>query len=100
MAGDDDLLDSLSRDLVRAHGHVSRIEDGATRARLSRRLIAITNAAKHDLPAAGRRLRELLRMLDSAADPRTATDPPTGTDPTGSRNDRPSTAPDRPETSD
>jgi hypothetical protein len=65
VAADDDLLDALSRDLARAHERVARIADAPTRARFSRRLIAVTNAAKRDLPAARRRLRELLRGLES-----------------------------------
>jgi hypothetical protein len=64
VVGDDGGLGSLSSELALAHERVSRLRDDATRSRLARRLIAITNAAKHDAPSATRRLRALLRSLD------------------------------------
>jgi hypothetical protein len=66
VAGEDDLVARLSGDLARAHARVSRLAEGPTKDVLARRLIAVTNTAKHDLPAASRRLRELLSHLDAA----------------------------------
>jgi hypothetical protein len=63
---DDQLLDDLSRRLRDAHQRVRSIDaDDETRAAVVRRLIAVTNASKHDLARASRRLDLLIADLDA-----------------------------------
>jgi len=56
---------SLSEALRDAHSRLRKLPmDAARRAVLQRRLIAITNAAKHDTTTAARRLAAFLTELD------------------------------------
>jgi hypothetical protein len=64
MSEDDD-LEALSRDLLDATRRVAAVPERERRAELQRRLIAITNSAKHDTATAARRLDALLAELDS-----------------------------------
>ncbi|HZG94042.1 MAG TPA: hypothetical protein VEZ46_04965 [Mycobacteriales bacterium] len=63
---DDDLFDDLSRRLRDAHLRVRSIDaDDETKGAVVRRLIAITNASKHDLARASQRLDSLVADLDA-----------------------------------
>ena len=65
MTDDPDLFADLSRRLRDAHRRVRSIDDDdETRAAIVRRLIAITNAPKHDLSRASQRLDSLVADLD------------------------------------
>lgn len=67
-SGDDvaELAEQLAGRLREAHDRVAALEaDPVVRARAMRRLIAITNAAKHHLPIAARRLDAFLADLDA-----------------------------------
>jgi hypothetical protein len=59
----------LSRDLLDATRAVAAVPDAERRSALQRRLIAITNAAKHDVGTAARRLSALLAELGSGPPP-------------------------------
>lgn len=66
VAGDDvdlGLFTDLARRLRDAHRRVAVLADDARRIELSRRLLAITAAAKHDLVGASRRLDAFLAEL-------------------------------------
>jgi len=63
-AGDDD-LSAISAQLLDATRRVAAVTDRERRSALQRRLIAITNSAKHDTATAARRLSALLSELDS-----------------------------------
>lgn len=70
---DEELFEHLSVKLAAAHRRVRGLDiDGDQKARVTRRLLAISDAAKHDLARADARLSTLLRDLDegrvSAAD--------------------------------
>jgi hypothetical protein len=66
MTDDPDLFADLSRRLRDAHRRVRAIDaDDETRADVVRRLIAITNASKHDLSRASQRLDSLVADLDA-----------------------------------
>lgn len=65
----DDLFDSLAERLRDAHAAVRRLDAPADRkAALTKRLIAITDASKHDLGRAAERLDALLDELESPCD--------------------------------
>lgn len=66
---DADRLAQLSRDLLDATRAVAAVPDAERRSALQRRLIAITNAAKHDVGTAARRLSALLAELGSGPKP-------------------------------
>jgi hypothetical protein len=66
---DADRFAQLSRDLLDATRVVAAIPDAERRSALQRRLIAITNAAKHDVGTAARRLSALLAELGSEPGP-------------------------------
>jgi hypothetical protein len=66
MSESHDDIEDLSRDLMDATRRVAAVTDRERRSALQRRLIAITNSAKHDTATAARRLAALLTELDSA----------------------------------
>jgi hypothetical protein len=68
MSDSDDGVAALSRDLLDATRRVAAVPDRERRSALQRRLIAITNSAKHDTGTAARRLAALLAELDSPAE--------------------------------
>ena len=62
----DGLADDLARRLREAHRRVATLDaDDETKQRVVRRLIAVTDASKHDLARASRRLEDLLADLDA-----------------------------------
>lgn len=65
--GDDpDLAATVSEKLREAHLRLSALPPGGPeKARAGRRMIAITNAARHHLPTAARRLDAFLADLDA-----------------------------------
>ena len=67
----DDLFASLAERLRDAHAAVRRLDAPPERkAAVTKRLIAITDASKHDLPRASERLDALLEELENACDTR------------------------------
>lgn len=60
---DSKLFYDLAERLRLAHRRVASLPEGAHKASISRRLLAISDAAKHDLEHASRRLDRLLRDL-------------------------------------
>ncbi len=63
---DEELFASLSARLRDAHQRVRALEaDAETKAGITKRLIAITDASKHDLRRASERLDALLADLDA-----------------------------------
>jgi predicted RNase H-like nuclease len=70
MTDDEALFDDLSRRLREAHKRIATLEtDDETKGVVVRRLIAITNASKHDLRRASDRLDALVADLDSGRYP-------------------------------
>lgn len=63
---DDWLFDQLAERLRAAHRMVMALPGGATKTATTRRLLAISDAAKHDLGRASRRLDTLMRELDGS----------------------------------
>ena len=62
----DPLFDGLSEKLRLAHRRVVALDaDDEQKARVARRLLAVTNASKHDLARASARLDALLADLDA-----------------------------------
>ena len=62
---DDELFDDLSRRLREAHRRVPALEaSDDEKARITRRLLAISDASKHDLSRASARLDTFLNDLD------------------------------------
>ena len=62
---DDGLFEQLSVKLAAAHRRVRGLDlDGEQKARVTKRLLAISDAAKHDLARADGRLSAFLRDLD------------------------------------
>ena len=62
----EDLFDSLSQRLRDAHRRVARLDvPQEDKARATRRLLAISDASKHDLGRASTRLDALLADLDA-----------------------------------
>ncbi|WP_181788153.1 hypothetical protein [Streptomyces phytophilus] len=60
------LYEAVAAGLKEAHRKVREVAaTDAERAELTRRLLAITGAAKHDLAGAARRLERLRRELDA-----------------------------------
>lgn len=68
VADDHELLARLSRRLADAQRLVVALPEGKRREGLTRRLIAVTTAAKRNLPAASRRLDALLAELGEDAE--------------------------------
>lgn len=67
---DEELFDDLSRRLREAHQRVRSLDtDDETKGVVVRRLIAITNASKHDLDTASKRLDALIEDLDAGRYP-------------------------------
>ena len=63
--------DALAARLKDAHGRVRRLDlPPEDRARVARRLIALTDASKHDIARASARLDRLLADLDAGRVPR------------------------------
>ena len=61
-----DLADDLAERLRVAHRRVRALDaDGEVKQRVSRRLLAISDASKHDLARASRRLDAVLADLDA-----------------------------------
>jgi hypothetical protein len=60
------LYETVAARLKEAHARVSALDaPEGERAELTRRLLVITSAAKHDLAGASRRLERLLAELDA-----------------------------------
>jgi hypothetical protein len=60
------LTAQLAEDLAAAHRTVRALDlENAEKALASRRLLAISDAAKHDVAAAARRLHRFIRDLDA-----------------------------------
>ena len=65
-----DLFTELSEKLRLAHRRVASLDaDGEQKARVTRRLLAISDASKHDLQRADKRLDALLADLDAGVLP-------------------------------
>ena len=68
---DDELFDDLSRRLREAHRRVRSVEATPDeKARVTKRLLAISDAAKHDLARASTRLDALIADLAAGSYPR------------------------------
>ena len=67
---DDELFEDLSRRLREAHRRVGALEvPQEQKARVARRLLAVSDASKHDLARASTRLAALLVDLDAGRFP-------------------------------
>jgi hypothetical protein len=63
---EDDLFSALSQRLLEAHRRVARLDlPQEEKARATKRILAVSDAAKHDLGRASKRLDALLTDLDA-----------------------------------